>query len=128
MAAKLGLNLVVDLGYNLNKCLFDIGRIKGTSFDKSHTAIVCVFLGFLKRYFAPVNKITLITYEQNNNVFFSVVHELSPPFIIYTLERFVARYVINEKSANCISIVSIGDSSISFLSGSVPNLGSHFRL
>ena len=128
MTTKLCLYLVVNLCNDLYECLLNIRGIESTSLNEGHSPVVGILLGFLKGNFSSINKVTLVAHKKNNNVLLSIIHELSSPFIVDALERFVARYVINKECSNCISVVSIGYCSISFLSCCVPNLSSDFRL
>lgn len=86
----------MNLSNDLYECLLNVGRIESTGLNEGHSPVDGIFLGFLKWDFSSFNKVTLVAHKKNNNILLSIIHELSSPFIVDTLERFVARYIINE--------------------------------
>ena len=110
---------------NLYECFFYIRIIKCTSFNISEWIVPSIITSLPSINLTTVLQITLISNQENNHILLiSPLPNLLYPFINIIITNST-RQVKYHHYSNCSSIICFSQTSISFLSSCVPDLGFH---
>lgn len=82
---------------------------------------------FFKSDSSLLLEVWLVAYEQNTDIVLCMFSQFREP-TLNVLEGAVLGDVVDKEGTNCIAIVSVSDSSVAFLTCSVPYLCSHILI
>lgn len=115
-------NDLVDFADDGLEGFLNVGGFESRRLDEGKSLLLSKCLGLFGGDSTKVTKIALVSDEHDDDVGISVVTELRQPSLD-VLERVLLGDVIHKQGSNSSSVVSAGDSSVSLLTGSVPDLG-----